>query len=407
MLGGRGDSCGIVDGMRKLSSKQRERQIRRLARARRRQAAKNARLAGTPQVILVDRWGELRRRIKETTPPKEAPLRVPIGGGRFRRTLLFYAPNAMNLERDYSSTMGFIYQLRRQAFELGNFSNFSRVNVIADLSTCASIDLPAALLTAAEFDRVRRVKNIRPQIYSDRWCDDVRDRMTELGLPDLVAATNKPRIPSHKLPDIEFVRFRSANEIDPVEAAALQSEIAAKAGIDDPATLSSLEPLIEAVSNAHQHAYPDDEGDCQLPFQRRWWAAGEFNRASNRLRFAVYDQGVGIPKTLPKKGYWGRFQSLLSDRNLELTDADLIAGALDVGRSATDLPGRGLGLDRIRKIAEQMPNGRLQIWSGGGLVRYAGKGSQQPADWQRVNLSAPFSGTLIEWQFDLAPSDSQ
>jgi hypothetical protein len=103
----------------------------------------------------------------------------------------------------------------------------------------------------------------------------------------------------------------------------------------------------------------------------------------------MYDQGVGIARTLPKSSFWEQIRALRFER----TDADLIDAAIEVRRSSTTIQGRGRGLDEIVSYIDAEGRGRLRIVSGNGEVCYMPDQART-----RRTLPARLIGTLIEWQ---------
>lgn len=116
---------------------------------------------------------------------------------------------------------------------------------------------------------------------------------------------------------------------------------------------------------------------------------GRIRRSQKTLHFFMYDQGVGIPRTLPRSTLWEQIRAF----RLERSDADLIDAAIEVRRSSTAIPGRGRGLDEIVSYIDAEQRGRLRIVSGNGEVCYLPDRTRT-----RRTLPGRLIGTLIEWQ---------
>src|SRR5690606_12012071 len=94
-----------------------------------------------------------------------------------------------------------------------------------------------------------------------------------------------------------------------------------------------FEGLMEAAENAISHAYPV-EYEPEHPFAgHRWWGASCFNLSENRLRFFIFDQGAGIPFTLPKGPFWERILAFVAESSggLISDDAHMLKAAFEVG----------------------------------------------------------------------------
>jgi len=81
------------------------------------------------------------------------------------------------------------------------------------------------------------------------------------------------------------------------------------------------------------------------------------------------------------------------------TDGQMIAAAMEYGKSRLNQAQRGKGLGDILRPVLADPSNSLRIISGRGLYKYAGG---RPS---YETVSCPLLGTLIEW--DLALSDGK
>ena len=120
---------------------------------------------------------------------------------------------------------------------------------------------------------------------------------------------------------------------------------------------------------------------------------GAYDEATKTLHFFLYDQGVGIARTLPRSSIWEQILALRFERS----DADLINAAIEVRRSSTTIPGRGRGLDEIVSFIDAEGRGRLRIVSGDGEVCYMPRRERT-----RRTLPGRLIGTLIEWEISSA-----
>ncbi|MGO4619026.1 hypothetical protein [Ensifer sp. 2TAB8] len=160
-----------------------------------------------------------------------------------------------------------------------------------------------------------------------------------------------------------------------------------------------FEGLMEAAENAISHAYPPEYAPPHPYAGHRWWGASCFDLTENRLRFFIFDQGAGIPFTLPKGPLWERMLAAVSKHSggLISDDAHMLKAAFEVGRTSTGLSHRGLGLKRMADVVRNAGSGYLRIISGKAEIVHH--------DDDRIvtrGLPSHIGGTLIEWNM---PSD--
>lgn len=153
--------------------------------------------------------------------------------------------------------------------------------------------------------------------------------------------------------------------------------------------------LTEAVTNVTHHAYPD-EGK----FSRRdknWYLSGSFDEKQKVLKIVFYDQGIGIPKSLPASKVWEKALVILSkipiiDRK---KDEVLLKAAVEMDRTSTGTNDRGKGLQDLLEFVKQRDNGYLSIISHKGLYKYSMKRGREKV--KSVSFERSLLGTLIIW----------
>jgi hypothetical protein len=279
------------------------------------------------------------------------------------------------------------------------------------------LTLDAALVLVAEYHRRIKISGYKPVIDDNHWDPKVRVLFEQLGMYNLVEAVGRTAEgPMVMTPPgaLRFVQFHSGTKVEQREARKLIDSLKDAAG-HEPEREYVYAALVEAIKNVKHHAYPDaDEYLDRLPTVSTWWAAGAFDPDQQVLQFVVYDQGVGIPATLPRQTF---FQSVRRLCPLEWNDADVIAGGirygrtrfrsggkevtvqprLDAGADSKYAPsGRGNGLWAICHFIPQLEGSSVRIMSGHGEVVYSG--GRAVTKVQHVN---PFCGTLIQWTLKL------
>ena len=120
------------------------------------------------------------------------------------------------------------------------------------------------------------------------------------------------------------------------------------------------------------------------------------NRPRNVFKLVFYDSGVGIPSTLPRKYTLELIRQALSLLpGFSPDDGQMIAAAMELGRTRTDLDNRGKGLLDLAKLIDIVGAGRMRIYSRRGAYLYAANGHFESNELGFVE------GTLIEWELPL------
>ncbi|KQU90018.1 hypothetical protein ASD12_27885 [Mesorhizobium sp. Root102] len=206
-----------------------------------------------------------------------------------------------------------------------------------------------------------------------------------LDTPDRPAPVDLPA--SHP---VQILKYRSDTDVIGAKCDDLLEHLAEISG---PINADNFiyDGLIEALKNSKQHAYLEpDEWFGVAP--GTWFMSGSYDRASKSLTAAVYDMGVGIPRTLPRATIWEGIRGALAAIGGTTDDAQMIQAAMEYGRTRTTLQGRGNGLPTMMRILDHH-RGYLRIISGTGEAIYDSVRGVITATNHRVALG----GTLIEW----------
>lgn len=310
------------------------------------------------------------------------------------------APELLSISGNREEFLGLIYEYHWRAFAETRQERGPHRGVQIDLAPVKRVTLDAALVLTAEFHRRVLLGNKKAFLNDQDWDPTVREQFQELGLFTLVNVV-RPHRPVSLGSPLSFVKFLSGQQLRKGVAKKLIGDLRALCG-QEPEREYIYNALVEAIKNVRHHAYLfSNDGD--IPAVHSWWAAGAYDAAAGVLQFAVYDQGAGIPATLPRRPF---FQSILRLSSRERTDADLIAGALRYGRSRLRRDrvnegdsGRGNGLWSICEFIPRNSGSSVRIMSGRGEVVY--DGGRAP---ERVNYANPFCGTLIQWTLKLPQS---
>jgi len=254
------------------------------------------------------------------------------------------------------------------------------------------------LVLAAEVDRWRLATGRQPRSFDLEWHPSVKQFFSQAGLFDLLGLTEAcPPEPSVETP-LETLRFVGGRSVHGEAGSKLRDGLEALCGKTIGPRKKVYDAIAEAIANT-RHAYPSGMSLWPSKLSGRWWASGSWNRATNVVSIQLYDQGVGIPATLPRSEHWSQIMGLLGLPKLlhpERRDDKLLLAALDVGRTSTGQSGRGNGLAEMAAWIDETETGFLRITSGGGTMTYRQGGKTTSA-----LTPVKFPGTLVEWEIVL------
>lgn len=332
-----------------------------------------------------------------------------------RNFLEITLPSRMDFFGNYDSTVQTLTAIRKlsdafeqykgkkipsKAFKIGTvcFDHLSHI------STSAALVLTAEM---SKWDTSIRNK-LRPQV--EGWSDDVYRLFDQLGFFDLF--DNKPqKTISHQKskPNFEFVRYVKGccgDVLDTKEKRfRLKNEVMHLVGTSVPKWMILHSGISEAVTNVTHHAYPERlEGK-----DKSWYLTGSFDRSKKILKIAFYDQGIGIPNSLPESGIWEKVVAYFSSKNIVAAerkrDEMLIKAAVSVDRTSTNKNDRGKGLQDLIEFIRQLGSGYLSIMSYKGLFKCTINSGKEKI--KSENFDRPLLGTLIIWSVKLDETEEQ
>ena len=277
------------------------------------------------------------------------------------------------------------------------------------LESIKRITPAAALVLAAEYDRVRQIAKA-PQFLVNipGWNKSVRGVLQGIGFLELFGIPDDVGVAASTT-GVTVLRMRTGTIHDPdainglVES--LKALFPASDHPDRAKTMGLFEALTEAVGNVVHHAYPA-QGTYIAPPVGRWWMTGAMDYDAGWTAAAVYDQGTTIPVSLPR---WVKYPGvtrriiamrqrlgLAEEAGAPSWDGHAIEAAVEESATSTGLPGRGHGLAQMRQFVDACQSGRLRILSRHGEVVF--RPNERP---YINNHRAPISGTLVEWNVSL------
>lgn len=303
------------------------------------------------------------------------------------KRLVLELPERLDFEENYESTSSHLHTVRSAA------RSKTRLKYLS-FHKLKHISPSAALVLASEVDRWNQRVGGRLRADTDSWDKDIERLLSQMGYFELLGLI-RPTMTEQKA--TTFLRFqrgdvehRDAGQL----ARQLRVEIEVLTGFRIKKQLL-FEGLSEAITNVCQHAYPEGPG---YPV-KQWWLSGSYNRDDGRLCVTFYDQGAGIPETLPRSKIFEIIKATFG----QWSDSQKIEAAMEVGRSSTGDEERGKGLQNFVRFASSYPDGRLSIYSLRGMFRMAWmlENGVETKKTQRSDFQNSVGGTLIEWSVRL------
>ncbi len=314
---------------------------------------------------------------------------------RGKKRLTLDLPEYMSLTHNYEETLDFINRYRYLVFK-------KRTMVNLNFRTLKHISAGAALLFVSELDRWREAYKVRPRVVEiDKWNPIARKYLFQLGFFDILKVLNPPTEEEILLDgeggQTDFLQFQSKSEVLGDDAVHLKLELEKMSGKTIEAKKQLFKAITEAMTNVSKHAYPVRLKNDPSILYKRWWMTGSFNEKKNSISIIFFDQGVGIPSTLPAKYPKEILFSFLNGLGLNINnDGALIMAAMELGRTQTELSHRGKGLPDVKKYIEVQKSGDLRIISNRGEYKF--KAGEKP---QIIEHKNSIGGTLIQWDVPL------
>ncbi|MDA3895378.1 MAG: hypothetical protein PF482_04425 [Desulfobacteraceae bacterium] len=301
------------------------------------------------------------------------------------------APERMCFEDNYEEVAFFFNKFRKKALSFTSRKKFS-----IDFEPINFISPGAALVLAAELDRWRKTHDIKLKPWKPKkWHPRVKRLFDEMGLFSLLEIKKKDKNLKNSDDYLRFFKFLTGKASDGEIADKLMKSMGPALGAEYNEERLYI-AMSEAMTNVVQHAYPENENFKYPILPNQWWTAGSFNRKSKMMTVLFYDQGVGIPATLPKQNFWQDIISVISGKYLLTNQGALILGALEVGRTRSKLAHRGKGLRQCLDFSLRSKDGNIIIMSDCG--GYKESPDSEPIIYQYKN---PLGGTFIQWRVKL------
>lgn len=298
-----------------------------------------------------------------------------------RESITISCPEVFSLDANFDEVVRVLNEIR-------DVSRRFRPNLYIDFRPIRDLSVSAALAFAAELDRFKRVCGPLRPVDVREWEPTVLNLLDELGFFELLHV--KTKFSSDEQSNAtKYVRFRSGSKADGEKVDELRKQDLEPLVGDVPGRTKFYAALTEAMTNVAQHAY-ENESSLSL-----WWLSASFSRVESELTILIYDQGLGIPHTLQKKGM-ERLRDFLPLTN---SHSAMIRAAHDIERTASQDPNRGFGLNRdIRGYAEYLDGQVMyRVFSLKGEYTCV-KSVDNDMDHELKDHRETLKGTLIEWK---------
>jgi len=346
--------------------------------------------------------------------PRVGVFSNKYGSRLVRITDAIEAPHTLCLDTNYEETVAFFHDLRvhtrmpsRGALMPPSGRRPARIGWVRglrDMTTLKSISAGAALILASEYDRVGRVYGFPPvTIDLHRWDPYVCTTLSRLGFFELLELEPYKNEPADAIIIKPMVCNSQAKGSEAIEHV---KELFSEVGGQKSVRIDLSSGVIDAIENAVDHAYPEDwpEVRWRAPL---WWFTGAADPSNQKMTLAIYDHGITIPVSLPKKWSVGHLTQIaqalfkLPFRPDDPTfDAQAIDTAMAIGATSTGQEFRGKGLAKMKDLISRCPSGQLRIVSGYGECVYGADGSKLIR-----NHPTPLPGTYVQLEASFGNED--
>ena len=261
--------------------------------------------------------------------------------------------------------------------------------IYIDFTPIRTVEPSGALVLAAELDRWNSLPGGTRFRKADtaEWEPRVRRLLGQMGFFELLKVDHVADTASG---GAQYIKFRSGTDVDG-EAVEDLRRLDLGPIVSVPKAKLLFAAVTEAMTNVVHHAYrSEDRGP------KKWWLSAAHE--ADEVVILIYDQGAGIPKTLPLT-FGEKFRERLPE-GVVTHDGKMIEVAHDLSRSETEEQHRGSGLQRdVRRYIEAHEGpGTYRVISGRGEYTV-------PAGKDKVghvrSRSRSLQGTLIEWRLKL------
>ena len=327
------------------------------------------------------------------------------------------APENLCFRTNLHPTTDFFHRIRK-GFELavnrrkGGFVSRPskrsppRISGYVDFAKIKNISMSAAVVLAADYDRLRHFLNeVPPTINLRDWDPIIVTRLHQLGFLNILGHAPDPNllVEDGDILLMRIIRSQNCEKLAEVDEALVKLGRFVSLSDDalDEKITHTLSIISEVMANVTQHAYRTDV-EFEYTHMGSFWVSAEADKARRTLRIVLFDQGATIPVTYPRmertdkvKRFFRR--ALSSSRRFDYEDdGTYIRVALRYGGSRTDLAYRGKGFPQMGELLDTLGGGELRIFSRGGWCIRSSNGKVTSGSYD-----CSVGGTLVEWKIEL------
>lgn len=305
---------------------------------------------------------------------------------RYRDRIIIDAPTVCSLSSNREEFFSFINLIRRTILD-------DRYPIFINFHLVEKMGVSAALILAAEIYRCRKLrqyKNGHSVMGNYPRTNSVKSTLSKIGFFNSIQVVD-PGF-EHEIPDQDdevFIKMQSYKRVNTEDISAFATECLSYFAHLSVVARQRLNGAInEAISNALEHAFKmkgDYVGLAPLA-----WLCAVVNVEKTQFTIMVFDQGIGIPRTVPV--LWkDRISHLLSAGYL--SDSALIRIANELFRTSTGMGGRGQGFRTMRRFVEACNDGELRVFSNRGAYLY-----KRDEESELDDTTESMGGTLVWWR---------
>lgn len=318
-----------------------------------------------------------------------------------RKRITLHLPECMNFSDMYEPTTLHIAAIRKLTDRKYRSKKAYRL-VSVNFDELKNISTSAALVLTAELskwdDAIRQ--RLRPDVAG--WDRNILKQFSELGFFELFTdnpIAGEASTDNGTTSELRLVKYIKGQCGDKAKTRTLKDEIGNVVGekVEKWTFLDS--GLSEAITNVAHHAYPKKYRFPQN--DKNWYLTGSYNAETKELKIVFYDQGIGIPKSLPTSEIWEKILSWFSKYEIvdRMKHEVLLKAAVELDRTSTFETDRGKGLQDLLEFIRQRENGYLSILSLKGLYKFSNNKGVEVVKSER--FANEILGTLIIWSVAL------
>lgn len=300
-------------------------------------------------------------------------------------------PEVLSFADNHTATCALLNDIREKGL-------IGRSQIMLHFAHVRVVEPAATLVLVAEIHRLRSLRGYRAVGGTYPPDREVYDLLTEMGFYRLIEVVEPqaPRPVSDPGRPV-FLRFQSSNRFDaelPDQfVGVVERQVMA---MNEVARGRLVGAMKEAMQNTLDHAYQRNLPGITM--EGRWWLSARVNVVNREVMVLMYDQGVGIPETLPA-GFYDTIRSALSGNvrfaglTVSPSDGAMIMAATKLYASRMPGSSRGRGFRNMQQFIDTCGAGELRVLSNKGSYSYM-QDAENFSDHERS-----MGGTLIEWRF--------